>query len=92
MGSQRWQKAIAPNGIGTPPQWMNCPGDETLGQNDQYVYIWMTGNAGIILCMHTANERWRYNVRSSLIGWAHTQNDPWECTCQVPVLYMQSGQ
>ena len=31
----------------------------------------------IILCMRPANERWRYNVTPSLIGWAHTQNDPW---------------
>ena len=31
---------------------------------------------GIILCMHPANERWRYNVTSSLIGWAHAQNEP----------------
>ena len=30
-----------------------------------------------ILCMCPTNERWRYNVTSSLIGWAHTQNDPW---------------
>ena len=27
--------------------------------------------------MHPANERPRYIVTSSLIGWAHTQNDPW---------------
>ena len=26
--------------------------------------------------MGSANERWRYNVTSSLIGCAHTQNDP----------------
>ena len=32
--------------------------------------------AGIILCMRPANERRRYSVTSSLIGWAHTQNDP----------------
>ena len=25
--------------------------------------------------MHSANERWRYNVTSSLIGLVHTQND-----------------
>ena len=31
---------------------------------------------GISLCMRPANERWLYNVTSSLIGWAHTQNDP----------------
>ena len=32
-------------------------------------------SGGIILYMGSANERWRYNVTSSLIGWAHTQND-----------------
>ena len=32
--------------------------------------------AGIILWMRPANERRRYIVTSSLIGWAHTQNDP----------------
>ena len=29
-----------------------------------------------ILCMASVNERRRYNVTSSLIGWDHTQNDP----------------
>ena len=33
--------------------------------------------AVIILCMRPANEGRRYNVTSSLIGWAHTLNDPW---------------
>ena len=32
--------------------------------------------AGILLRMHQANERRRYNVTSSLIGWAHEPNDP----------------
>ena len=32
---------------------------------------------GIILCMCPANERWRYDVTSSLIGWAHAQNNSW---------------
>ena len=32
--------------------------------------------SGIILCMHPANERRRYFVMSSLIGRAHTQNNP----------------
>ena len=31
---------------------------------------------GMILCMHLANESWCYNVTSSLIGWAHSQNYP----------------
>ena len=36
-----------------------------------------TTTAGItILGMSLADERRRYNVTSSLIGWAHTQNDP----------------
>ena len=33
-------------------------------------------DTGNILCMHPANERLRYIVTSSLIGWAHTLNDP----------------
>ena len=32
--------------------------------------------AVIILCVHPANERWRYNVTSSLIGWGRIQNYP----------------
>ena len=35
-----------------------------------------TPNIGIILGMRSVSERWRYNVTSSLIGWAHTQNVP----------------
>ena len=31
---------------------------------------------GIILSMHPANERRRYSVTSSLIGWEHIRNDP----------------
>ena len=33
--------------------------------------------------MGTANERRRYNVTSSFIGWAHTQNDP----CLLQYIY-----
>ena len=44
--------------------------------------------AWIILCMHPANERRRYNVTSSLIGWAHEQNDdPCMCVCHEIYLY-----
>ena len=28
------------------------------------------------MCMRPANERRRYNVTSSLIGWTHSQGDP----------------
>ena len=30
----------------------------------------------VVLSMGLANERRRYNVTLSLIGWAHIQNDP----------------
>ena len=37
-------------------------------------------NTRIILYMRPANGRRRYIVTSSLIGWAHIQNDPWRIT------------
>ena len=33
----------------------------------------LMNSTGINLCVCPANERWRYNVTSSLIGWAHIQ-------------------
>ena len=43
-----------------------------------------TLDTGIILCMHPANERRRYIVTSPLIGWVHTQNEPWDVTaCHI---------
>ena len=38
-----------------------------------YIHIYMLRDH---FCMRPANERRRYNVTSSRIGWAHTQNDP----------------
>ena len=40
-------------------------------------YATLSSYPEAILCMCPANERWRYNVTSSLIGWAHAQYDPW---------------
>ena len=40
--------------------------------------------------MHPANDRWRYNVTSSLVICAHTQNDPWYFTIIFAVLYAPS--
>ena len=45
--------------------------------------------AGTILCMRPANERWRYILTSSLIGWMYTQNDPW-CSIMLS-LYNRRG-
>ena len=36
-------------------------------------FYWISQVTGIILYMHPANERWPYNVTSSLIGWAHSR-------------------
>ena len=33
---------------------------------------------GIILWLRPANERWLYIATSSLTGWEHLQNDPWQ--------------
>ena len=41
----------------------------------------------IILCMCPANERRRYNVTLSPIGWAHTQYDP--CLYIAPMRLLQ---
>ena len=48
----------------------------------QLLLAWCYIYAGIILGMGAANERWRYNVTSPLIGWAHTQNDPCMCIAE----------
>ena len=43
---------------------------------------------GIILCMRPANERRRYTVTPPVIGWAHTQNDPWSL---APYIQLPQG-
>ena len=62
--------------------------------------MWCTGCFGlwilqhgewlvIILCMRPANERRRCIGTSSLIGWAHTWNDPWWSTSwEIFVLFI----
>ena len=37
------------------------------------VYILFGGYSGIIICMRPPNERWRFFITSSLIGWAHVK-------------------
>ena len=34
-------------------------------------------STGLLLGLHLANERRRYKVTPSLIGWAQTYNQPW---------------
>ena len=50
-----------------------------------YGYISITV-AGVILWIPPANERWHYIAMSSLIGWAHTQNDPWKWRLKWPAI------
>ena len=45
----------------------------------QKQHIRLQPSSGNISCMRPANERRRYIVTSSLIGWVHTQKDP----CQL---------
>ena len=58
-----------------PSQWetmLQCKVvSHWLGAFTKWSLYNMVNSPGIILCMHPANERWRYIVRSSLIGWAH---------------------
>ena len=39
--------------------------------------VYCSAGSRSVFCMRLANERWRYIVTSSLIGWVHTQSDPW---------------
>ena len=65
----------------------------TLTSKEHWFRWWVgaeqaINDPGIVLYMRPANERRRYNVTSSLNGWAHTQNDPWwsrspMCICRL---------
>ena len=74
--------------------WGLCPESQVWSMIYFPLLSSCTASSGIILCMRPANERWCYNVTSSLIGWAHSQNYPWSCyirkhyieTRQVPPL------
>ena len=45
--------------------------------------IWMCHmRSGLIPRLHPANERRRYKVTTSVIGWAQIQNQPCEMTCR----------
>ena len=49
-------------------------------------------NSVIILCMHPASERRRYNVTLCLIGWANAQNDLWLLLCNLIAVYVKHNQ
>ena len=65
---QHINASLALNELTHPPQDHDC-GDITSQK-----FWWFSM---IILGMGSANERKHYYVTPSLIGWAHTQNDPW---------------
>ena len=56
----------------------------------KYSHFLICTYTGIILCMHPANGRRRYNVASSLIGWAHTPNDHCIYVSQVRLFHISS--
>ena len=49
---------------------------ENAVQGMDYIFVYHTDDPGIVLGMDSANGRRGYIITSSLIGWAHTQNDP----------------
>ena len=76
-----WPISLSPYGI-TRPQWVNYEVSFVSFISDLFC-----------IYMRPTNER-RYNVTSSLIGWAHTQNDfwindqPWICTTSHVVIVL----
>ena len=50
--------------------------------------MWYTG---MILGLRPANERRRYKVTPSLIGWAQTLNQPWIINTTTEDLVMQGA-
>ena len=54
-------------------------GDFEFQNPGRRCYYWnhLIGLTWIILCVSPANEKRRYFIKSSLIGWVHTHNDPW---------------
>ena len=69
------------HGINLQDEFENCiskiSAASLRGQRVKHIYessCFCGATTGTILCMCPANERWRYSVTPSLIGWAHTQN------------------
>ena len=60
---------------GPPIQPTLCLISLALAKQCRHYVLWAV--TGIILFMRPANERRGYIVTSSLIGWAHIQNDPY---------------
>ena len=63
------------------PSFQNQSSHWWPGIDPIVVTLLMLRLAGIVLCMSPANERLRYIVALPLIGWGHTQNDPWPGIC-----------
>ena len=70
-----------------PGEWINfrikTPCSAWISRPSDKFYKWWAQQlliqkcTGIISCRCPVNKRRHYNVTSSLIGWAHTQSDPW---------------
>ena len=68
----RWRGVLS---VASQTPWWPLPEPITTRSSR---LIRMGSEIGLILWMRTANEGRRYKVTSSLIGRAHSQNDPWE--------------
>ena len=58
---------------------------QTQNDLDTQRFMWAK-HALIILSMGSTNERRRYHVTTSLIGWAHAQSNTWTWLCDMGVL------
>ena len=71
----QWETALLCNDVS---HWLGASLESSL-----WVNITPFDKSGIILWMCLDNERRRWIVTSTLIGWAHTQNDPCKFVLQV---------
>ena len=76
----QWDKALHSNAFS---HWLNPDPEWSIWILYIFGFFFLfMFDTGIILCMRPANERRRYCVTSSLICWAHSQNDPcWHIYC-----------
>ena len=77
-----WDWSFDMTGSSSTPQWQDLDSLPARRWSilSTFAFKWEQGS--FCVCMLLANERWRYNVMSSLIGWAHAQIDSCESAVQ----------
>ena len=73
--SQGNTKSIDLSSVGAEYKWGIKFGSSLCRQIPGSLFYWAISRYSDELRIGSANERWRYIVMSSLIGWAHTHDD-----------------